>query len=241
MSISLSTIQNGTFNSLTTLLKSREAAKTAPIAAVKTTAISTRGNRFNVDPNRPATKKQLNAIWMASKDLFEVDIVFRKDVELTHANVTSVIDIIGKRSKASDEDRLVALDHFIDSNGLTYRDLSIAANSKPAPAPAAVIVETAPATTTKKGGGGKGNPDGLAYGRYCKKAKAGNVQPLSFEGWKAASNGNKKTPITKAVVKTAAVKEAAVAQTEIAKPILSAEQKLEIVIGGLKTIFDAIA
>ena len=239
MSISLSTIQNGTFNSLTTLLKSREAAKTAPIAAVKTTAISTRANRFNVDPNRPATKKQLNAIYSSARDLFNVGIVFRKDVELTHANVTSVIDIIGKRSSATEEQRLVALDAFIDSNGLSYKDLSDRA-VKTIPAPVAVIVETV-ATPSKKGGGGKGNPDGLAYGRYCKKAKAGNVEPLSFEAWKKASNGNKKTPITKAVVKTAAVKEAAVAQTEIAKPILSAEQKLEIVIGGLKTIFDAIA
>jgi hypothetical protein len=221
-------------NSIGSLSRLVQSRIETPVVQNVTKGLKTR-SRYNVDPSVLASNKQLKAIYSAAKDLVNISLQLR-GLGLTHGEVTGVIGRIGQRSKATDTQKMDALQTFLDDHSIGYKDLNNGATT----APAAVKVETAPAKA-KRTTANKGNSNGLAYGRYVKKAKKGSVVPLSYEVWNAASDNVKRGLDERKVVQKAAKASAKASAQEIkTEAALSSDQKLALMVEMMSKMLEVI-
>lgn len=133
-------------------------------------------SRFaKVDPKAPASKKQRTCVFFASKE-FGVNFHGIWTAEVTHGDLSPAITALHKKSKASRQEKLDALD-YVAELGVEFK-----LNGQPNKVEPKAE-KTAP--TQNKPKAHNGNNRGLAYGRYCKNLKKAGETPISFADWKA--------------------------------------------------------
>ena len=150
-----------------------------------------------MDKNAPASKSQRFAIFHACRDLASIRFLGIWEFPITRGEISPLIKVLHKKSTSTDAEKLAAMDKLAGM-GITYEDAfkhkkTPNSNNPTEAAPLKkidIIEDTIEVWTNeedKAPKAKKGNNQGLAYGRYCKKAKKGGVEPLSFDSWKAGT------------------------------------------------------
>ena len=211
------------------------------LAAQSSTNVSeTKGakstSRFaKIDPAALASKKQRTYVYFASKE-FGVNFNGIWTAEVTHGDLSPAITVLHKKSKASRQEKLDALD-YVAELGVEFtligkpNKVERQAESK--------------APTQNKPKAHNGNNQGLAYGRYCKEAKKNGATPMSYETFMSLKNSEPKAEvIAKAETVNAKILEAETAETvspvKPSKADVAKAAKIEAFMSGMEQLVKAM-